>query len=453
MKKILIIYFSILSLLFPSIIFAEEVYDVIVVGAGISGLAAANQLKKMNYKVLVLEARDRVGGRIWTDHSFGPPVELGAHWIQGVEKNPIAELASKLNLDVATTDFDNSVFYQSDGKLVNQKETQDLEKLEARFNRYISDAQEELNTDISLEILVQKFKKRENLSLENQKKLNFMNCNIIEMDYAADLKDLSTLYYNQDESTVGDDVIFRKGYSQLPEYLAKSLTIKLDQSVGEINYQQDIITVKTQSNIFYSHYVICTVPLGVLKKNVITFIPGLPKEKIEAIEKLGMGTLDKVILLFDYVFWDKNKIGIGYIPQEGKRWTNFFNVYPVLKIPMLIAFNEGDTALEMEGWPDEKIIESAMQTLKVLYGANIPNPTQYKISRWADDKFSYGSYSHIPVGASGKDYDLLAKSVNAKLFFAGEATSRQNPATVPGAYLSGLRVAKQIDMLIRMKNH
>lgn len=432
-------------------IFAEEVYDVIVVGAGISGLAAANQLKQKNYKVLVLEARDRVGGRIWTDHAFGSPFELGAHWIQGIDKNPIAELARKLNLEVVTTDLDDGVFYKSDGKPLTQKEFQNLEKLEARFNKYISDAQDKLDGDISLEALVQKFIQRENLSLENQQKLNFMNCNNIELDYAADLKDLSTLYFNQDDEIVGDDVIFRKGYSQLPEYLAKSLNIKFNQVVNEINYQKDIITVKTQNEIYYSHYVLCTVPLGVLKKNVITFIPVLPKEKIEAIKKLGMGTLDKVILLFDRVFWDKDKIIIGYIPQQGKRWPGFFNLYPVLKIPMLVAFNEGDTALEMERWSDEKIIESVMQTLKVIYGSNIPNPTQYKISRWGDDKFSYGSYSHIPVGANGKDYDLLAKSVNDKLFFAGEATSRQNPATVPGAYLSGLRAAKQIDVLIRMK--
>lgn len=431
--------------MFPTLIFAEETYDVIVIGAGIAGLAAANQLQQKHFHVLVLEARNRVGGRIWTDYSNGEVIELGAHWIQGIDKNPIAKLANKLKIEVMTTDFNKAVVYHSDGTLLNQQELQTLEKLQNKFNEYINYNQDELEENISLGALAKIFKQRENLSLQNQKNFDFIIGNVIELEYAADLKDLSALYFNQDENTVGDHVIFRHGYAQIPDYLAKSLTIKLNQIVNEIDYRQDIISVKSQNKLFHSYGVICTVPLGVLKKNSITFIPELPKEKQDSIKKLGMGTIDKVTLLFDHVFWDENKIAIGYIPTQGNQWIDFFNFYPLLKKPMLVSFNVGETARMMEGWTDEKIIASALQTLKTIYGTHIPNPTHYKITRWAADPFSFGAYSHIPVGASGEDYDTLAKPINGKLFFAGEATSRQYPSTVHGAYLTGLRAAQQIE--------
>lgn len=450
MKRFLIIFNLFTLFLTSSILNAENTYDVIVVGAGIAGLAAATELQKMHYKVLILEGRNRIGGRIWTEHAYGLAVDLGANWIQGINKNPIAELSATLKLDLIVSDMSAAV-YNSNGALLSTNAQSDLWKIENKFSNFITHFQKTSDQDVSLQTLSQRFVLQEHLANESLKKFNYITGSVIELEYAADLNDLSALYYDQDESFSGDEVILPKGYGEIPDYLAKSLDIHLNEPVKEINYQNDTLTVKTENKSFSSHYVICTVPLGVLKNNTIKFIPDLPAEKKRAISRLGMGTLDKLVLIFDHVFWDKDKAWIGYIPNQGKRWLDFFNLYHFIKQPILIVFNQGVTAKEMESWPDEKIIASAMDTLKIIYGKDIPMPIHHEITRWSADRFSYGSYSHIPVGATGEDYEILGKTINGKLFFAGEATSRMYPSTVHGAYLTGLRVANEINKYRKVK--
>jgi monoamine oxidase len=103
--------------------------------------------------------------------------------------------------------------------------------------------------------------------------------------------------------------------------------------------------------------------------------------------------------------------------------------------------------MEIESQNDEQIVAGAMAVLRRIYGNNIPTPEGWAITRWMSDPFSFGSYSHIPPGASGADYTELSRPVAQRLFFAGEATHRSYPGTVHGAYLSGLRAAKEIEAL------
>ncbi len=190
-----------------------------------------------------------------------------------------------------------------------------------------------------------------------------------------------------------------------------------------------------------------TVPLGILKKNIIQFTPSLPQKKIEAINKLEMGVLDKIALKFDNIFWPKEAQVLSWIAKEYRNISWFINYASFSNEPVLVASVAGDLALKLEQLDDKALVERAMDTLRYLYGKNIPNPTDYIITRWGQDPFTYGSYSYIPVGASGADYDVLAQSVQNKLYFAGEATIKEFPGTVHGAYWSGIREAEKIIQL------
>lgn len=120
------------------------------------------------------------------------------------------------------------------------------------------------------------------------------------------------------------------------------------------------------------------------------------------------------------------------------------NYYVYSQQPILMAINTGTFGQHLEQLADPKIIQQAMHALQTMYGEHIPQPEDYLITRWGDDPYTQGAYSYIPVGVSGKAYDAMATPIDDRLFFAGEATSRDYASTVHGAFLSGKREAKRI---------
>jgi len=167
-------------------------------------------------------------------------------------------------------------------------------------------------------------------------------------------------------------------------------------------------------------------------------------------KNIKMGVLNKLVLEFPKVFWDNVDV-INYVSDIKGVWNETFNLSPVLNKPILVIFTTGDFATKMETWDDNLIIRSAMNTLQKIYGNdNIPNPINYKITRWNSDNNTLGSYSYSSVG-SKQPYDRknIGSPIDNKIFFAGEATSSLYPATVHGAYLSGLEAFNQI---LKVKN-
>ncbi|MBV6394422.1 MAG: hypothetical protein KPEEDBHJ_03677 [Anaerolineales bacterium] len=154
-----------------------------------------------------------------------------------------------------------------------------------------------------------------------------------------------------------------------------------------------------------------------------------------------MGVLNKVYLKFPEAFWGEDLETISYVGERLGEWCDWLSFAPFTGEPVLMAFHGGDRGFALEDLGDNEIVAGAMQTLRVMFGDDIPDPEGFIITRWGKDPFSFGAYSHIPPFASGDDYDALAESVDDVLFFAGEATSREYPGTVHGAYLSGIRAA------------
>lgn len=421
--------------------------DVIVIGAGFAGLSAARDLRQDGYDVVVLEARHRVGGRVLTSSAWSVPIDLGASWIHGSETNPLMSLVKKYKVKTIKTSDDSAIVYYSDGVKVGGWSKEEMDRQFQAFISYVHRKQSEEGVNDSLEKAVDQFKRIEHVKEKESRMLLYSISSSIEREYGVGVSQLSLLHFDQDKKLIGSNLMFLQGYSQIAQKLAEGMDIRYGEVVNAITYDNHGVKVATDKNIFEAECLVCTVPLGVLKEGKITFIPELPKEKVEAIHRMGVGLLNKIVLLFPQIFWESTTDWIGYIPEIKGHWVEFLNLYRATGQPILAAFNAGDFAKEIEQLSDEQIIDEVMKVLKTIYGQAIPRPIRHQITRWQEDPFSRGATSYIPVGGTGKEYAILAQPVMDRLFFAGEATTREHPNTVHGAYLSGIREAKRIQGL------
>ncbi|MCC6905091.1 MAG: FAD-dependent oxidoreductase [Anaerolineae bacterium] len=417
---------------------------VLVIGAGVAGLGAAQKLHAAGCAVTVLEARDRIGGRVWSDQRLGPALDLGASWIHGTDGNPLMDLVRQSGIDVARTDYDSYALYASDGSPFS---TARVEQIEAVFEDILDEAEDlgdGLDQDISLAEGLQRVLPARSLTSEQAREFEYALNTTIEHEFAADAADLSLWNYDPGEAYAGDDVIFPGGYGQIVDLLAHGLDIRTGHAVTRITYNADGVRVTSGQGEFEADAVVVTLPLGVLKRELVTFEPPLPEQKGDAIACMGMGVLNKVYLRFDTVFWDQESHFIGYIPERKGEWAEWLNIYRYTQLPILLGFNAGAYGAAIEETSDETIVSAGMATLRAIYGDGIPEPTGVLITRWGSDLYSYGSYSSLGPGATEDVYAILAEPLDGTVFFAGEATAADYPATVHGALLSGWRAADAI---------
>ncbi|NWF63259.1 MAG: FAD-dependent oxidoreductase [Chloroflexi bacterium] len=418
--------------------------DVLVLGAGIAGLAAARTLTDKGLSVIVLEARNRVGGRTWTDSSLGVPLDLGASWIHGVNGNPITKLAKEFGAKTAPTDGENAIEFAADGSELPGGAWEETETLFEDIYEEVAEIQERTDEDMSLQAAFDQVIAGRRLSGEDLRRLNYYIHLVTALEYGADAKDLSLWWWDQDEEFGGEEVIFPGGYNQITDGLAKSLDIRLGEVVNIVRYGADGVEVETSQGNYAAAQAVVTLPLGVLKQASVKFEPPLPESKQAAINRLGMGVLNKVYLKFPEVFWDAEVETFSYLGEELGEWGDWLSFVPFTGEPVLMAFHGGEKGFALEELSDDNIVAGAMQTLRVMFGGGIPEPEGVLITRWGKDPFALGAYSHTPPFASGEDRGALAQPLGNVLFFAGEATSREYPGTVHGAYLSGVRAAEEL---------
>lgn len=417
---------------------------IVVIGAGLAGLAAAGELQKQGHEILIVEARDRVGGRIWTSTKWSDaPVDLGASWIHGVDGNPLTTLAQQSQAEFRLTNYASAITYATTGQPLSTQTEARQEQLQTKVDKALAQVQQ-ADQDLTIERVITAAFNADNLSVDDQRLLNFLLNSKFEQEYGGSTSELSAQWYDDAAAFAGDDGIFVNGYRLLVDYLSKGLTINLSELVQAVDWSGAQVRVRTDKGEHLADHVIVTLPLGVLKAGKVTFTPALPQAKQNAIAKLGMGVLNKCYLRFATAFWPTDVDWLEYVAAQRGEWTEWVSLVRTHGLPVLLGFNAADQGRALEALTDAQIVASAMQTLRTIFGNAIPDPVDYQLTRWAADPYALGSYSFNPVGYTPALRTELAKALGQKVFFAGEATEVQHFSTAHGAYLSGLRAAKEI---------
>ncbi|MFN8491122.1 MAG: FAD-dependent oxidoreductase [Caldilineaceae bacterium] len=417
---------------------------ILVIGAGLAGLTAASELQKQGHDLLVVEARERSGGRIWTSTKWNDaPVDLGASWIHGVDGNPLTTLAQQSHAEFRLTNYASAITYSTTGQPLSAQAEARLAQLQSKVDSALTQAQQAAQ-DLSVDAVIAAAFKADNLSADDQRLLNFILNSTLEAEYAGSTRELSAQWYDDAAAFSGDDGIFVNGYRLLVDYLSNGLAINLSEIVQAIDWSGAQVRVRTDKAEYLADQVIITLPLGVLKAGKVTFTPLLPQAKQNAIDQLGMGVLNKCYLRFAAAFWPTDVDWLEYVAAQRGEWTEWVSLMRTHGLPVLLGFNAADQGRAIEAWTDAQIVASAMQTLRTIYGNAIPDPLDYQITRWASDPYALGSYSFNGVGYTPALRTELAKPLGQTVFFAGEATEPQHFSSAHGAYLSGQRVAKEI---------
>ncbi|XP_076954050.1 lysine-specific histone demethylase 1 homolog 1-like [Bidens hawaiensis] len=433
--------------------------DVIVIGAGLAGLVAARQLVFLGFKVVVLEGRSRPGGRVRTKKMSGgdcvAAADLGGSVLTGINGNPLGVLARQLGFPLHKV-RDICPLYLPNGDTVNPEIDS---KVEVLFNKLLdrvcklrqSMMDEAKSVDVPLGTALEAFRNVYKVTEEDLQEKMLLDWHLANLEYANAtlMSNLSMVFWDQDDpfEMGGDHCFIPGGNDRFIRALAESLPIFYNQTVKTIKYGSDGVLINANGKDYNADMVLCTVPLGVLKKPTIEFIPDLPQRKKDAIERLGFGLLNKVAILFPYDFWGGEIDTFGHLSDKTDKRGEFFLFYSYSSVsggPLLIALVAGEAAIGFEQMSPVESVNKVMEILKGIFnpkGIAVPDPLQAICTRWGQDEFSYGSYSYVGIGASGNDYDVLAESVGGRLFFAGEATNKLYPATMHGAFLSGLREA------------
>lgn len=416
----------------------------VVIGAGIAGIAAARTLHDAGYPVSVIEARDRVGGRIHTDRSLGTTIELGASRIHGGSRNPITVLARRYGVQLKKVDWSALSGYDFDGTPLNEPYLGKIydkvySVLVREFLRTLGGA-----PDKPIEQVVQKGRQDLGATPAERRMYEF-GLSVFETLYSAPLKDLSFEGGKAYDPYGGGDHFVINGFDTIPRQLAAGIDINTGQVVRRVEYGRNRIRIHTDDGTIQTDRVIVTVPLGVLKVNSIEFSPELPADKLDAIDKLGMGYFNKIALRFPKPFWPKDDFGIVHATDVRGEYNAFVNAYHFTDEPILVcqipsSFNGG-----LEAMPDEQVFAEAVDVLRNMYGSRVPEPSVAVRSRWAADPFALGAQSYNKFGVeSGAQRKILAEPVDDRIFFAGEATDRKRYGTVSGAYDSGVRAANAL---------
>lgn len=422
-------------------------FDTIVIGAGAAGLAAARALQEANRSVLVLEARDRIGGRIHTNYDFAShPIECGAEYLHG-ENIVTWDWVRRYRLRTLPV-FDE---YRNQFMYVNEK-LLPFRRWSAIPGMELLDLMDDSPIDSLITTWIDAGKPDVSLAqflLDSQIELSSDVRRIVNHflsgSYGANLDQLG-LYGLAELTYAGDGDRYsrlRKGYSHLFEQFAAGLNIHYATPVTRIHWSSSGGQIQTETDKTYTaQQVVITLPLSLLQANVVEFEPKLPDTKLNAIHGLGAGHITKLILKFDQPFWSRDLESCLTTLDTQLWWRPGWKRNN--EAPVLTAFTGSTGADNLGQLGREDTIQAGLQNLEQMFEMPLAERlVDALFVDWQADPYARMAYSYVPVNGVGLR-SQLAQPVDQILFFAGEATHTTRAATVHGALESGIRAANEI---------
>jgi monoamine oxidase len=411
--------------------------DVVIVGAGAAGLAAASALKERELDFVLIEARNRIGGRTFTETALGQPYDAGAIYIHWAERNPWREIGDRFGF--AMRPDSNGAPLSFEGG----QQTSDSERKRRRRSFEI------LNADLE----------RDPADVAD---ISFVDSAKTKgPDVVAAAGDLARLELGEEPERVsaldyarlwsGDDLLVPEGYGSLVARFGAGLPVQLDTSATAVDWHGPGVSVDTTKGTIRARAAILTMPVGVLAAETIKFRPSLPNASLDGIAGLGMGALMKIALRFD-----GERFGIraedDVLERVGERAVFDFDCFPFGR-DLVIAYIGGDHARQIAASGEGAAIDAALAAFVNVVGSEArPHFVAGRLHAWSEDPFCLGSYSHAKAGYADARAKL-ANPVGERIFFAGEAVGGGDGfgdvMTAGGAYRSGLRAAASVQRLLR----
>jgi monoamine oxidase len=433
-------------------------HAVIVIGAGAAGLAAAAGLAEGGCSVLVLAARDRVGGRIYTRHEPGlaTPIELGAEYIHGFARVNVDWLARGGSVPVEAPD---THWRLEGGSLSNRNSYFE------HVHQVISRNAHRVTHDMSVDYLLNTMLKDE-LTADERDYARMM----AEGFDAADTKRASAraivAEWTGGSSIRGTNFRPLGGYAPLLAHLAGALRgsgmqLQLNTAVSTVRWKRGHVEVRGtfhgRAFTAGARRAIVTLPLGVLQRSPraggVRFTPALTAKR-DALKHLAPGPVLKVLLRFRSAFWEELDDGryrdAAFFHAPKLAFRTFWTALPV-RTPLVVAWAAGPNASRLEGADSTKIVNAALASFAGVFGDRVDVEQLLEsatVHDWQSDPYARGAYSYATVGGA-KASGALAKSLARTLFFAGEATDSEEAGTVAGALRSGARAAKELLAALR----
>lgn len=409
-------------------------YDVVIVGAGVAGLAAARYLHDAGFSLCVVEARDRIGGRVWSNHDDPVyPREFGAEFIHG-DNVATWEWVRRLQLSTSVASLWQGRRVLYDQRVLTVDELTDLHPQITTLSTLEDAIIAYDGPDISF---------GEWLDQQGVSHLVRHLADIRYIHSSATTPARASMYAMRDDLLAttaigGQDYHIHAGYAPILHALAEQIDIRLETMVTAVHDHGTHCTVVCRDGDISARRVIMTIPLALLKAQVITFDPPLPTAKVDAITHIDMLGGAKVILQFERPFWPGDMTFLSLVDPAPVWWT----IAP--DAPYLFGFFTGPRADFL--LQHLKPIDMCLDVLGHAYGDKPRQLLRHsQIVDWTNDPWSRGAYSSVPVGRHGLRPVLAA--AHGRVHFAGEATALDGQAaSVHGALVSGVRAAKEIEV-------